>query len=115
MKELAREYRKSLKMITRRVNDLKPILKQLEQNPKKNIDQIEELRLRFKPLLSMQRDLQEVSREVEHYYDRSWWRSEKYTHNRKKSRQTVSYFTNLFEDELLDKLEPDREVEEDIV
>jgi hypothetical protein len=44
---------------------------------------------RLKPLIEMQKDLREVTKEVEHYYDRGWWRSEAYTCNKRKSRSFI--------------------------
>jgi len=83
--QLAREYRKSLQLITSRINILKIRLKELEQDRSIPKEDIQELQKRLKPLLAMQRDAREVTKEVKNYYDRSWWRSEKYTCNNRKA------------------------------
>ena len=50
---------------------------------------ITELNDRLRPLNAIYRDLSEIGREASNYYKRSWWRSEKYTCNKRKSRRTV--------------------------
>ena len=112
-KQLAKEYKRSLKLITCRVNMLKIRLKELEANRRSSKQEITELKMRLKPLLAMQRDLREITREVQNYYVPGWWRSENYTFNRRKPRRYIPYFRNVFEEDILDKLEPDPGDEED--
>ncbi len=85
MNELAKEYKQSLKILIQRINELKEQKKMLalqSYSPEREGD-IEELRDRLKPLNSMLSDLKAVTKEVEHYYDRGWWRSEAFTLNQK--------------------------------
>lgn len=91
MRELAKEYKKSIMLLKQRVNELEEIkefLTSRTKDPEKDPDIIE-LNERLKPLRNMLNDLKEVTREVEHYYDRWWWRSEKYTCNARKSRRYI--------------------------
>jgi len=110
--QLAREYKKSLQLLNSRIAVLKNRLKKLEKKRKLHKEEIRELRQRLEPLMAMQRDLREITREVKNYYIRSWWRSEKYTCNNRRARRAVPFFRNIFEENMLDKLEPDTEDEE---
>lgn len=85
MKELAKEYKLSLRELNIRINELKSQKDMLALKPYSPIreGEIEELKARLKPLVAMQSDLKTVTKEVKHYYDRSWWRSEKYTLNQR--------------------------------
>ena len=85
MKELAVEYKFSLKALNKRVTELKSQKDELalQQYSPQRESQIEEMRERLKPLNSMLSDLKAVTKEVEHYYDRSWWRSETFTLNQR--------------------------------
>lgn len=88
MRELAVEYRKSLKALGGRINLLtrqKEFLERRCKEPEKNSDIIA-LNDRLKLLRVMYKYLSEVTREVANYYKRGWWRSEKYTFNQRKSR-----------------------------
>ncbi|WP_202710593.1 hypothetical protein [Sporosalibacterium faouarense] len=118
-KELGREYEKSLKMISDRITKLKTEKEELENmtknchgndsNIKERITNIED---RLKPLLIIRRNVRETGREVSNYYERSWWRSEKYTLNRRKSRRIVPSVINVFEEQIIDKLIRDKGDEE---
>jgi len=91
VKELAEEYKKSITMLNKRITELqkvKDFLTAHTKDPEKDPEVIE-LKDRLKPLVTMLNDLREVTREIEHYYDRSWWRSEKYTCNARKSRRFI--------------------------
>ena len=90
--DLAKEYKKSLKLLSSRINILKIKLKKLENKHKIYKYEIRELHQRMKPLTAMQRDLGEAAKEVKNYYVRSWWRSEKYTCNTRKARRTIYRF-----------------------
>lgn len=85
MKELAKEYKQSLKQLSNRVNELKIQRQELALQPYSPIreGEMEEIRARLKPLNAMLSDLKAVAKEVEHYYDRSWWRSEAFTLNQR--------------------------------
>lgn len=83
MKELAGEYKKSLRLLSRRVDELNVEKRKLalqDYSPERE-GEMEELRARLKPLNAMLSDLKSVTKEVDHYYDRSWWRSEAFTLN----------------------------------
>lgn len=110
--QLAKEYKESLRLLTGRISILKIKLKEMEQDRNTSKSDIRELRQRLKPLMAMQRDLREISKEVKNYYVRSWWRSERYTCNSRKARRFIPYIRNIFEASMLDKLEPDPEDEE---
>ncbi|MHB8061273.1 MAG: hypothetical protein ACYDG2_01360 [Ruminiclostridium sp.] len=85
MKELAKEYKLSLRILNERINELKSQKDMLALKPYSPVREgnIEEIKARLKPLNSMQSDLKAVSKEVEYYYDRSWWRSETFTLNQR--------------------------------
>ena len=89
MRELAAEYKRSIDLLNKRIKYLirqRDFLTARTRDPEKDPDIID-LNHRLKPLREMHRDLQEICREVRHYYDRSWWRSEVYTCNKYKSGQ----------------------------
>jgi len=96
VKELADEYRKSVQALNKRINELEN-LKEFLIRRTKDPDLIE-LNERLKLLKIMQRETMEVAKEIEHYYDRSWWRSEKYTLNRRKSRKFIYSEPIYYED-----------------
>lgn len=85
VKELAKEYKQSLKLLSKRINDLNIQKRELALQPYSIIreGELEELRQRLKPLNSMLSDLKTLTKEVENYYDRSWWRSETFTLNQR--------------------------------
>lgn len=85
VKELAKEYKLSFKILNQRVTELKDQKAELALQPYSSVREgkIEELRLRLKPLNAMLSDLKAVAKEVENYYDRSWWRSETFTLNQR--------------------------------
>lgn len=90
MKELAEKYRLSLSLLRKRIAELTErrdiaiaACRRLHQDPKCDVTVIE-LEDRIRPLKNMYTDLREVTREIEHYYERSWWRSGKYTCNQNK-------------------------------
>lgn len=109
--ELAKEYAKSLQLITDRIEELKIKKKEIEirlelENERdievnKSLIQIED---RLKHLLQIQRNVREISIEVKNYYERSWWRSEKYTLNCRKSRCIVPSSINVFEEQIINEL-----------
>lgn len=91
MRELAKEYKRSLGLLNNRTMELtkqREFLSARVLDPEKD-SRIIELNDRLKPLKEMQRELREVTKEVEHYYDRGHWRSEKYTFNQRKSQQFI--------------------------
>lgn len=91
MKELAAEYKRSCELLNNRIVDLirqRDFLAAKTRGPEQ-LAIIDELNDRLKPLRIMLNDLREVTREVEHYYDLSWWRSEEYTCNQRKSQQFI--------------------------
>lgn len=85
MKQIVMEYKKSLKLLTERINELnnqKDMLARKSYSPERECN-IDDIRDRLKPLNAMLKDLKAVTKEVEHYYDRSWWRSEEFTLNQR--------------------------------
>jgi hypothetical protein len=99
MQELANEYKKSLKLLNKRINELilqKSILQSI------NDPQLDELKERLKILLSMQRDTKEVIEVILHYHERGYWRDERYTCNARKSRKFI-YVEPIY-DEACDEL-----------
>jgi hypothetical protein len=85
VKELAKEYKLSHRELNIRINELKSQkdMLALKSYSTEREGEIEELRARLKPLVAMQSELKIVTQEVKHYYDRSWWRSEKHTLNQR--------------------------------
>ena len=74
LKELAPAYREAAELLARRIRELRLAVEETE-------DPVEQWNLRrriieLKPLLTQMRELAELT---EHYYDRGYWRSEKYT------------------------------------
>lgn len=109
--ELAKEYKRSLQLITDRIEELKMKKKELEAKLKTN-DKVHigvsksliEIENRLRPLLQIQRNVREIGIEVNNYYERSWWRSEKYTLNTRKSRRIVPAIFNVFEEQVINEL-----------
>ena len=85
MEELAKSYKQSIKLLSKRVTELRIQKQELALQPysPEREGEMEELRQRLKPLNSMLSDLKTVSKEVEHYYDKGWWRSEAFTLNQR--------------------------------
>ncbi len=109
--ELTKEYKKSLQLITDRIEELKMKKKELEAKiktkDKVHIDvskSLIEIENRLIPLLQIQRNVREIGIEVNNYYERSWWRSEKYTLNTRKSRRIVPSIFNVFEEQIINEL-----------
>jgi len=112
VKELANEYKRSADILNKRVIELqkvKDFLTAHTKDPEKD-PQIIELKDRIKPLNAMLNDLKEVTKEVIHYYDKGWWRSEKYTLNKRKSRKFI--YSEPIYYEACDECEGEREDEE---
>lgn len=85
MQQLANEYKKSIAIMGRRIDELKKLLKHLEDispDPKKDPEVIA-VKARLKPLVKMHKDLKALEKEVRNYYSRSWWRSPEFTCNKK--------------------------------
>ena len=93
--ELDVEYKISLNQINCRIKELSSkkdaaiaVCKKIHHDPKKD-PAVCTINIRLRPLIEMQSDLREVAKEVKHYYDRRWWRSEKYTFNQWKSPKLI--------------------------
>ena len=74
LKELAPAYREAAELLSRRIKALQRAAARSEDP-----EEIWHLRRRIaelKPMLEQTRELAELT---EHYYDRGYWRSEKYT------------------------------------
>jgi hypothetical protein len=96
LKGLSQEYKVSLSIIAGRLKEIKSLIKEntlISTDPLKDPEVIY-LKERLKPLNYIYLDLQEVAKEVNLYYNRSHWRSEKLTMNAKKAkRQYYCSFT----------------------
>ena len=91
MKELIPKYKESIKLLSSRIEELNKIRSFLIShtlNPDKD-PKIITLNVRINPLKEMLNDLKKVTQEVKNYYERGWWRSEKYTLNQRKSRKYI--------------------------
>lgn len=116
LNEVAKEYSKSVELINEKIKELRSMIEKLEnQCPKcggeaskdpyyRNCkkcgyqgpiitsqvkEEINLLKERLSPLLNIYRTTREIGREAANYYEGSWWRSEKYTCNSRKSRRPV--------------------------
>ncbi|MEN6316722.1 MAG: hypothetical protein ABFD25_21000 [Clostridiaceae bacterium] len=95
MNELVKKYKYALLLLNQRIAELNrskaaaiQLCKDFKIDPEKD-NAVCSLKNRITPLIKMRNDLREVTKEITHYYDRSWWRSEKYTQNERKSRKYV--------------------------
>ena len=93
--EIASDYKMAIKIVRLRIAKLSEmrdeaisVCKILCIEPETDPSVIE-LKDRIRPLQNMLNDLAEVTREVQNYYDRSWWRSGKYTFNQNKPRPAI--------------------------
>lgn len=93
--ELANDYKQSLKLLNTRIKEISDTrdlainnCRRHHNDPEKDPEVIG-LKDRLKPLIIMASELQEVTREVRHYYDRRWWRNETLTFNQRKSRSFI--------------------------
>jgi len=99
MKELANQYKQSAEPIKKRISELtrlKEFLEARTKNPEIN-PEIIAIKERLGPLKNMLKDMTEITKEIEHYYDRWWWRSEKYTLNQRKVRKFI-YVEPIYDD-----------------
>lgn len=108
-KELSEEYQRSLEPIKKRIDDLKLEIKRLEaenqmKGNRKIKNQIRDIEERISTLLVIQRNLREIGAEVDNYYEKSWWRSEKYTLNSRKPKCFSPSIFNALEEEIIDQL-----------
>lgn len=91
MKELIEEYKKTMEILNERVKELvimRACLVFHAEDPEKDPG-IAEVDKRLTDLRSILKDVKEVTKEIEHYFDKRWWRSEKYTLNARKSRRIL--------------------------
>lgn len=95
MKELANKYKVSLSILNNGIKELSDrkdaaiaVCRKLHVDPKKD-NAVCELNDRLRPLIDMLNDLKEVTKEVDHYYDKGWWRNEALTCNQRKSRSFI--------------------------
>ena len=74
LRELSPAYREAAELLSRRIRQL-----QLAASRSRDPEEIWHLRrriLELKPMLTQMRELAELT---EHYYDKGYWRNEKYT------------------------------------
>lgn len=98
MKELAKEYKQSLKLLNKGINRVQAEKCRLLSAPETDYVELIEANHRLRLLASMQQDLREVTKEVEHYYDKGWWRSERHTLNSRHSVRRYIYTGYLYEE-----------------
>ena len=106
MQQLANEYKKSIAIMGRRIDELKKNLKHLEEispDPKKDPEVIA-LKDRLKPIVEMHKDLKALEKEVRNYYSRSWWRSPEFTCNKKSD--VILRFAPFVNEKTCDSIHP---------
>ena len=74
LKELSRGYREAAQPLRQRLRMLRQLLEQAEDP-----EQIWHIKRRIAELTPMLTQMNELADLTEHYYDRGYWRSEKYT------------------------------------
>ncbi len=74
MEQLSREYRASARLLSRRLSQLRCLLEQAE-DPEK----IWHIQQRIRVLTPMLTQMNELAELTAHYYERGYYRSEKYT------------------------------------
>ncbi len=86
MINLSEEYKKSIGILTMRINDLNRSHKLLCSAPLEPLKDSEciEVKRRIDVLLRWRTELKEVSKEVKEYYNPAHWRSSYYTMNMRK-------------------------------
>lgn len=72
--EMSREYRESARLLQDRLRQLRQLLAE-EDDP----EEIWHIRRRIAELTPMLTQMNELAELTEHYYERGYWRSEKYT------------------------------------
>ena len=74
LRELSPAYREAAELLARRIRELRLAVEETE-DPVEKWNRRRRI-LELKPLLTQMRELAELT---EHYYDRGFWRDEKYT------------------------------------
>ena len=74
LKELSRDYRAAALPLRRRLSQLRYLLEETEDP-----EEIWHIKRRIAELTPMLTQMNELADLTEHYYDRGYWRSEKYT------------------------------------
>jgi hypothetical protein len=74
LKELSRDYRAAAVPLRRRLSQLRYLLEETEDP-----EEIWHIKRRIAELTPMLTQMNELADLTEHYYDRGYWRSEKYT------------------------------------
>ena len=72
--ELSREYRESARLLQERLRQLRQMLARAEDP-----EEIWHIKRRIAELTPMLTQMNELADLTEHYYERGYWRSEKYT------------------------------------
>ena len=72
--ELSREYRESARLLQERLRQLRQMLARTEDP-----EEIWHIKRRIAELTPMLTQMNELADLTEHYYERGYWRSEKYT------------------------------------
>lgn len=94
-KNLEDEYKESAALLRNRISELSKELdlaimtcRRAHKDPEEDAT-VNQLCERIRPLRNMLNDLQEVTKEIKHYYDRWWYRSGKFTFNKNKPGPSV--------------------------
>lgn len=74
LRELSPAYREAAKLLSMRISQLRQIMKETKDPEEKW-----HLRRRILELKPMLTQMQELADLTEHYYDKGYWRDEKYT------------------------------------
>lgn len=115
--EMDGQYLESIGLIENRLNMLKVEMKDKELRFEETMDidlyeEIERYKRRISVLYEIYLDLKKVRLEAKNYYNKEWYRSEKYTVNSRKSRFNFAPVRSMVEEYVIYKLEGKEEDEE---
>lgn len=108
--EMDNQYLESISLIENRLNMLKVEMKDKELCFEETLDidlyeEIERYKRRIAVLYEIYLDLKKVRLEAKNYYNKEWYRSEKYTVNSRKSRFNFAPVRSMVEEYVIYKLE----------
>lgn len=108
--EMDNQYIESIDLIENRLIKLKEELKEMEIHFEESVDidtyeEIEKYKRRISVLYEIYLDLKKVRLEAKNYYNKEWYRSEKYTVNSRKSRYNFAPVRSMVEEYVIYKLE----------
>lgn len=115
LKKIRDDYIESLIPIKERIENIEQEIEQNQLDLKgKNNDILVKLQSRLSILKTMSREIHEISTEANNYYEMSWWRSERYTMNRRLSKKPKYYMPNYFEEAMVERVCPEDEEYQEI-